>query len=135
MDRLKSPQARLLLGIGCLLAGFIVMISSWSNIRDETSVAVQLPYLLPGGIGALMLTVLAAVFLRSTSDGPVRDRLGDVEITNQDLRDRVDYLTQLLEAALLPDDTARPAGSSRTGAGTHAAPAYAAASNASATVR
>jgi hypothetical protein len=33
----------------------------------------------------------------------VRDRLGAVESTNQDLRERVDYLTQLLEAALLPD--------------------------------
>jgi hypothetical protein len=103
MDRLTSPLARLLLSAGCLVAGVILLISSWSNIRDETAVAIQLPDILSGGVGALMLTVAAAVLFRSASDGLVRDRLGAVESTNQDLRERVDYLTQLLEAALLPD--------------------------------
>lgn len=103
MDRLTSPLARLVLSVGCLVAGVIMLISSWSNIRDETSVAIQMPDILSGGVGALMLTVAAAVLFRSASDGLVRDRLGAVESTNQDLRERVDYLTQLLEAALLPD--------------------------------
>lgn len=103
MDRLTSPLARLILSVGCLVAGVIMLISSWSNIRDETAVAIQMPDILSGGVGALMLTVAAAVLFRSASDGLVRDRLGAVESTNQDLRERVDYLTQLLEAALLPD--------------------------------
>ena len=103
MDRLTSPLARLVLSIGCLVAGVVLLISAWSNIRDETSVAIQMPDILSGGVGALMLTVAAAVLFRSATDGLVRDRLGAVESTNQDLRERVDYLTQLLEAALLPD--------------------------------
>lgn len=105
MDRLARPQTRLLIGAGCLVAGVVLLISAWSNIRDETEVAIQMPYVLSGGIGALMLTLLAAVALRSTIDAPMRDRLGQVEATNHDLRERVDYLTQLLEAALLPDHT------------------------------
>lgn len=103
MERLTSPLARLILSVGCLVAGVIMLISSWSNIRNETAVAIQMPDILSGGVGALMLTVAAAVLFRSASDGLVRDRLGAVESTNQDLRERVDYLTQLLEAALLPD--------------------------------
>ncbi len=103
MDRLTSPMVRLVLSVGCLIAGVIMLISSWSNIRDETAVAIQMPDILSGGVGALMLTVAAAVLFRSASDGLVRDRLGAVESTNQDLRERVEYLTQLLEAALLPD--------------------------------
>lgn len=103
MERLGRGQARLLIGAGLLAAGAVLLLVSWGSIRDETEVAIQMPYVLTGGIGALMLTVLAAVVLRSQSDGPARERLAEVEATNHDLKERVDYLTQLLEAALLPD--------------------------------
>jgi len=59
---------------------------------------------LTGGIGALILTGLGMVVLRSQDDKAVLDRLGVLETTNDELRERVDYLTQLLETALLPDD-------------------------------
>ena len=57
-----------------------------------------------GGIGALILTGLGMVVLRSQDDQRVLDRMTVLEATNDDLRERVDYLTQLLETALLPDD-------------------------------
>jgi hypothetical protein len=44
------------------------------------------------------------VVIRSQDDKAILDRLGELEATNDELRERVDYLTQLLEAALLPDE-------------------------------
>ena len=106
MIQLKRDRTRaFLLGGALVLAGAILLFVAYANVRDEAEVAVQVPYLLTGGIGGLMCTLLGAVVLRSHNDGAVRNRLADVESTNHDLQERVDYLTQLLEAALLPETT------------------------------
>jgi hypothetical protein len=112
MERLKRDHARQLVAGGLVVAALVVLTIGYANIRDEIHVAAQMPYVLTGGIGALILTGLGMVVLRSQDDQSVLDRMTVLEGTNDDLRERVDYLTQLLETALLPDDvtttTAQP---------------------------
>src|SRR5205807_2978073 len=117
MERLKRDHARQLVAVGLVVAALVVLVIGYANIRDEIQVAAQMPYVLTGGIGALILTGLGMVVLRSQDDKAVLDRLGVLEATNDELRERVDYLTQLLETALLPDDVttkAQPKMASRT---------------------
>ncbi len=105
MERLMRDHTRQLIGLVLCAVALVVLVIGYANIRDETAVAIQMPYVLSGGVGALILTGLGMVVLRSQDDKTILDRLGQVEATNEELRDRVDYLTQLLEAALLPDQS------------------------------
>jgi hypothetical protein len=104
MERLKRDHARQLVAVGLVVAALVALTIGYANIRDEIEVAAQMPYVLTGGVGALILTGLGMVVLRSQDDKTVIDRLVMLEATNDELRERVDYLTQLLETALLPDD-------------------------------
>lgn len=111
MERLMRDHSRQLVGGVLCVVALVVLLIGYANIRDETQVAIQMPYVLTGGVGALILTGLGMIVLRSQDDKAILDRLGEVEATNDELRERVDYLTQLLEAALLPDQasvSARP---------------------------
>jgi hypothetical protein len=67
-------------------------------------VAIQLPYVLTGGIGAVVLAALGVGVLRSQDDKAILARLADVEATNLEVKDRVEHLTHLLETGLLPDE-------------------------------
>ncbi|MGH9002911.1 MAG: hypothetical protein ACRDYV_07260 [Acidimicrobiia bacterium] len=104
MERLLRDHTRQLVGGALSVAALVVLLIGYANIRDEIHVAAQMPYVLTGGIGALILTGLGMVVLRSQDDKTVLDRMEVLEATNDELRERVDYLTQLLETALLPDD-------------------------------
>ena len=109
MERLKRDHARQLIAGALGAAALVVLIIGYANLRNEIDVAAQMPYALTGGIGALILTGVAMVVLRSQDDKAALDRLSVLEATNDELRERVDYLTQLLETAFLPDDvTATP---------------------------
>jgi Cu/Ag efflux pump CusA len=107
---LKGQHARQVIAGVLLAVAVVVLVIGYSNIRDEAQVAAQMPYVLTGGVGALILTGLGMVVLRSQDDKAVLDRLAVVESTAEELRERVDYLTQLLEAALLPDNGSVPGG-------------------------
>jgi hypothetical protein len=104
MERLKRDHTRQLVAVALLVVAVVILVIGYSNIRDEINVAAQMPYVLTGGVGALILTGLGMVILRSQDDRTILEHLGSVEASNDALRGRVDYLTQLLEAALLPDD-------------------------------
>lgn len=104
MERLMRDHARQLVGVVLCAVALVVLLIGYGNIRDETAVAIQMPYVLTGGVGALILTGLGMVVLRSQDDKTILDRMTQLEATNDELRERVDYLTQLLEAALLPDE-------------------------------
>lgn len=104
MERLLQDRSRLLVGGVFILVALVVLIVGYANIRDEIDVPAQMPYVLSGGVGALILTGVGMVIMRSQDDRAILDRLGTVEASNEDLRERLDYLTQLLEAALLPDE-------------------------------
>jgi hypothetical protein len=104
MERLLRDHSRQLVGGVLCVAALVVLLTGYANIRDEIQVAAQMPYVLTGGVGALILTGLGMVVMRSQDDRAILGRLGELEATNDELRERVDYLTQLLEAALLPDE-------------------------------
>jgi hypothetical protein len=104
LQRLAREHTRQLIGGALLVAAVIALLIGYVSIRDEIYVAIQMPYILIGGVGALLLGGLGMVVIRSQDDKAVLDRLAEVESTNYQLRERVDYLAQLLEAALLPDE-------------------------------
>ena len=98
MDR---PVAyRQLVGVVLVVVAFGTLITGYAHIRNETQAAVQMPYLLTGGVAALILTGLGTVIVRSQDDQTILQRLAEMEKTNDELRDRIDDLTQLVEAAL-----------------------------------
>ena len=103
MQRLAREHTRQLIGGALVVAAVVALLAGYVSIRDEIYVAVQMPYILIGGVGALLLAGLGMVVIRSQDDKAILDRLGEVEATNDQLRERIDYLGQLLEAALLPD--------------------------------
>ena len=110
LQRLAREHSRQVIGGALIIAAGIALLAGYISIRDEIYVAVQMPYVLVGGVGALLLAGLGMVVIRSQDDKAVLDRLAEVESTNHQLRDRVDYLAQLLEAALLPDESAEVRG-------------------------
>jgi hypothetical protein len=110
MQRLAREHTRQLIGGGLVVAAVVVLVIGYIAIRDEIYVAIQMPYILIGGVGALLLAGLGMVVIRSQDDKAVLDRLAEVESTNYQLKERVDYLAQLLEAALLPDESAEVRG-------------------------
>jgi hypothetical protein len=89
-----------------VVVAIVALVIGYANIRDEAEVAIQLPYILTGGIGALVLTAVGVAVLRSQDDKAILDRLADVESIGYELRERVVYQNQLLEAGLLPDESA-----------------------------
>lgn len=105
MQRLAREHTRQLIGGGLVVAAVVALLVGYVSIRDEIYVAVQMPYILIGGVGALLLAGLGMVVIRSQDDKAILDRLADVESTSDQLRERVDYLARLLEAALLPDQS------------------------------
>lgn len=104
MERLWQERGRLVIGGVLVVLALVVLIVGYANIRNEIDVPAQMPYVLSAGVGALILTGVGMVVIRSQDDRAVLDRVAAVEASNEDLRERLDYLTQLLEAALLPDE-------------------------------
>jgi NADH:ubiquinone oxidoreductase subunit 6 (subunit J) len=109
MDRLRRDHSREFVGAALVVIALVAIVVGYANIKDEAEVAIQLPYILTGGIGALVLTAVGVAVLRSQDDKAILDRLADVESIGYDLRERVVYLNQLLEAGLLPDESAEVA--------------------------
>jgi hypothetical protein len=104
MDRLRREHGRELVGAAFVVAAVTVMLIGYVNIRDEIQVAIQLPYILTGSIGAVILVAVGVAVLRSQDDKVILHRLAQLESTNAELSDRVGYLGQLLEIAILPDE-------------------------------
>jgi hypothetical protein len=105
MDRLRREHGRELIGAALVIAALVAIAIGYANIRDEADVAIQLPYVLTGGIGAVVLTAVGVGVLRSQDDKAILDRLADVEASNLEVKEQVGYLTHLLETGLLPDDS------------------------------
>jgi hypothetical protein len=105
MDRLRRDHSREFVGAALVVVALVALVIGYANIKDEAEVAIQLPYVLTGGIGALVLTAVGVAVLRSQDDKAILDRLADVESIGYELRERVVYLNQLLEAGLQPDES------------------------------
>lgn len=104
MDRLRRQHSRELVGAALVVVALVILAIGYANIRDEADVAIQMPYILTGGVGALVCTALGVAALRSKDDQAILDRLAEVEATCYELREQMGYMNQLLEAAVLPDE-------------------------------
>lgn len=104
IDRLRREHGREVVGVLLVIAAVVTLAMGYANIRDEIEVAIQLPYVLSSAIGAVILTIVGVGLLRSGDDQAILRRLTELEATNSELAERVGYLTQLLEVAILPDD-------------------------------
>jgi multisubunit Na+/H+ antiporter MnhB subunit len=111
MDRLTN--SRQLIGGALVAAALLILLIGYANIRNETEVALQMPYILTAGVGALVLTALGVVVLRSRDDQAILESQAETESAVRDLTQRVAFMTQLLEAALLPDHTINVTNSSQ----------------------
>ena len=105
MKRLVRERGRLVAGVALLVAAVVVLGIGYASIADELFVSIQLPYVLAGGVGALLCAGVGLVLLRSQDDADTRARLGA----------QVEYVTALLEAVLRDDAVvpARPSGAGR----------------------
>jgi len=99
-----SDRSRFWLGTILVLAGAAVLLAGYAQVRDESDVSLQMPSVLTAGFFAFALTALGLVALRSHDDRAFVVRLSEMERTLGELRESNEYLTQMLEAALLPDD-------------------------------
>jgi hypothetical protein len=108
-------RGRLVAGITLLVAAVVVLGVGYASISDEVFVSIQLPYVLGGGVGALLCAGVGLALVRSQDDIENRRRLIDLEAAHEVMSERfgalglqVEYATQLLEA-VLRDDAAVPA--------------------------
>ena len=107
-------RGRLVAGITLLVAAVVVLGIGCASISDEVFVSIQLPYVLGGGVGALLCAGVGLALVRSQDDIDNRCRLIDLEAAHEVMSERfsalglqVEYVTQLLEA-VLRDDPAIP---------------------------
>jgi hypothetical protein len=114
VKRLVRERGRLVAGVALLVAAVVVLGIGYASISDEVFVSIQLPYVLAGGVGALLCAGVGLALVRSQDDIENRRRLVDLESAHEVMAERfqalglqVEYVTQLLEAALR-DDAALP---------------------------
>ena len=110
MKRLVRERGRLVAGVALLVAAVVVLGVGYASISDEVFVSIQLPYVLGGGVGALLCAGVGLALVRSQDDIENRRRLVDLEAAHEVMAERfqalglqVEYVTQLLEAALRDD--------------------------------
>lgn len=89
------------LGAALCLAGFAILVFGWWKISKESIVALQIPYLVSGGIGGALLLGLGGVLLLTHDLRLDNRRLEAIEAAIDDLRDVL-----LVEAARQADTTA-----------------------------
>jgi hypothetical protein len=75
------------LGGALCLIGFAIVIFGWYKISKESIVALQIPYLISGGIGGALLVALGGVLLVSHDLRLDTKRLEEVEASIKELRD------------------------------------------------
>lgn len=61
-----------------IAAGLLAVISGYLGVRNEIDVSVQIPYLLSGGIGGLLLAMVGVTILLLHDIGTVRAGLRDL---------------------------------------------------------
>ncbi|HEV8625942.1 MAG TPA: hypothetical protein VG034_15915 [Acidimicrobiia bacterium] len=115
MKRLVRERGRLAAGIALLVTAVVVLGIGYASISQEIFVSIQLPYVLGGGVGALLCAGVGLVLIRSQEEVENRARLSALQTAHDAMTDRfealgmqVEYVTQLLEA-VLRDDAVTPA--------------------------
>lgn len=67
--------------------GFLVLVLGWVGVSGEPDVARQLPFLVSGGLGGILLVAVGAALLVADELRSERARLGRIEALLLELRD------------------------------------------------
>ena len=78
---------RLVLGWASIAAGAIVLLIGWLGVSAQTLVAKQLPYLVSGGLGGLVLVGIGVGLLVAEDLREERSRVGRLEAEMLEVRD------------------------------------------------
>ncbi|MDQ1499269.1 MAG: hypothetical protein QOI86_2609 [Actinomycetota bacterium] len=84
---MKRPMA--LLGIGMIVAGWVVMGAGWAGVQATGVVAKQMAYLASGGLVGLSLVVVGVSLLRYEDTRDTRRLLEEMRDQLDDLDDRL----------------------------------------------
>jgi len=98
---MKSERTLMLAAAGAVLLGIAALIGGWIAMRDEVYAAVQLPYLLSGGIGGLFLLGLGVIAVRTAEASRLDRRLVDIEDRIEGLSEQVSAVLGLLDGAVI----------------------------------
>lgn len=98
---------KLLIGAVLAVAGAITVLVAWFQVRDLLEVADQVPVLISGGIGGLVLVLGGLWFLRSHENDLFMSHLRENALRLERLEDDVANLTALFDGALVEAAPAR----------------------------
>jgi hypothetical protein len=84
---LLKRRWRMLLGWTSIAAGAIVILIGWLGVSAQTLVAKQLPYLISGGLGGLVLVGVGVGLLVAEDLREERTRVGRLEAEMLEVRD------------------------------------------------
>ncbi|HVL90909.1 MAG TPA: hypothetical protein VM841_11820 [Actinomycetota bacterium] len=84
-----EPEAggRLLLGWILIVLGVVMVFAGWLGVSGNPQVAVQLPYLISGGIGGLLAGIVGVGLLVSDDIRKDRARIGRLEAAVLEMRE------------------------------------------------
>ena len=129
LARYLSAGGMQALGAGACGLGFLVLIFGWWKISQESIVALQIPYLISGGIGGVLLLGMGGILLVSHDLRLDNRRLEAIEESIAELRDvllldleasppRPPAQAQFAEPSLQPRVKGRPVRAAANGNGT-----------------
>jgi hypothetical protein len=94
---LLKRRWRMLLGWISIAAGAIVLLIGWLGVSAQTLVAKQLPYLVSGGLGGLVLVGVGVGLLVAEDLREERNRVGRLEAEMLEVRDLLRTLVDARE--------------------------------------
>jgi hypothetical protein len=100
----RTKQLYVLAGV-LVVVGAIVLIVGYSGIRGEADVALQLPYIVSGGLGGLFLLGMGVGLFLAGSLGEVRTEQSRLEATVSGLAGEVRTLLDHAEIETVADDS------------------------------
>lgn len=98
---IKSERTLMLAALGAVVLGVAALIGGWIAMKDEVYAAVQLPYLLSGGIGGLFLLGVGVMAVRTAEASRFDRRLVDLEDRIEGLGDQLTSVLALLDGAVI----------------------------------
>lgn len=97
----KNERTLMLAAVAAVVLGIGALIGGWIAMRDEVYAAVQLPYLLSGGIGGLFLLGLGLMAVRTAEASRFDRRLVDMEDRIEELGEQLSTVLALLDGAVV----------------------------------
>lgn len=93
---MNNDQWRQPAGWAALAAAALVLLAGWYGVQGNAVVAVQMPYLLSGGLGGLALVILGVFLLSSADYRADRKEVEALRLSVEVLEDEISGLRELL---------------------------------------